>query len=231
MTVPIFINCRNRLTTTRTVAEQCSCLSGAVPIIVDNASTWEPLVDWLARECPFDVINVGTNAGHHAPWRFVHEPKTFLDRWGQSKYVVTDCDLDLCDVPADVLKVITEPFAWGQSIVKSGLSLRIDDLPPWQSKVVEWESQWWTKPTHSGRFYHAAIDTTFAMYDSATPHEICRQVVGVKCVRSAPPYCARHVPWYLDGNNLDAENEHYFRTANASNSWKPVGRSLTSPHC
>lgn len=225
--IPIFINTFNRLTTTRALAEQCACLPDAVPIIVDNASDWPELVEWLQR-CPFEVIHVGENGGHHSPWRYIHEPATFAKRWGQSKYVVTDCDLDLCDVPADVLDVLAEPFAWGTGIVKSGLSLRIDDLPPWQATVVEWESQWWTKPTHGGRFFTAAIDTTFVMLDSRTPHENAKKVVGVKSVRSAPPYCARHVPWYLDGDDLDAENEHYFRTANASNSWKPRGRSLVS---
>lgn len=225
--IPVYINCRNRLTTTKRLAEQCSCIADAVPIIVDNASDWPPLIEWLQR-CPFEVIHVGENGGHHAPWRFIDEEAEFAKRWGQSRYVVTDCDLDLRDVPADVLDVLSEPFSWGQSIVKSGLSLRIDDLPAWQSTVVEWESQWWQKPTREGRFFWAAVDTTFLMLDATTLHSIATTVVGVKSVRSAPPYCARHVPWYLDGDNLDAENEHYFRTANASNSWKPRGRSLVS---
>lgn len=198
-----------------------------MPIIVDNESDWPPLVEWL-RRCPFDVIHVGENAGHHAPWRFIHEHKTFIDYWGQSKYVVTDCDLDLCDVPSDMLDVVAEPLKWGTGIVKSGLSLRIDDLPPWQATVAEWESQWWTKPTHDGRYYYAAIDTTFVMLDVRTSQNTAKTVVGVRSVRSAPPYCARHIPWYLNGDSLDAENEHYFRTASISNSWKPNGRSLIS---
>jgi len=50
----------------------------------------------------------------------------------------------------------------------------------------------------------------------------------IKTVRSAMPYTARHVPWYLDCENLDKENQQYFETANSSNSWKPNGKSLAS---
>jgi hypothetical protein len=124
----------------------------------------------------------------------------------------------------DALGVLAEPFSWGHGIVKSGLSLRIDDLPSWQSSVFEWESQWWTKPVRDG-FFSAWIDTTFAVYDCYTPHERATKI-AVPTVRSSPPYCARHIPWYLDGNNLDDENRYYFDNATVSATWKPVGQSL-----
>ena len=146
-------------------------------------------------------------------------------------YGVTDCDLDLEGIPADAMAVLHEPFSWPRrEVIKSGFSLRIDNLPPWQSSVRNWEARWWMRPTPDGRFYHAAIDTTFALYRRGTPFAQCMRVVGVHAVRSAPPYTARHVPWYLDGEHLDEENAQYFATANASNSWRPSGRSLVAPY-
>jgi hypothetical protein len=171
------------------------------------------------------VIRLTENIGHHAPWLC-----GAVARYDAPEYVVTDCDLDIADVPLDALERLREPFAWlGSEIIKSGLSLRIDDLPPWQSVVRCWEDRWWKRPvTPDGRFYWAAIDTTFAMYRRETPHGQTMKVVGVPSVRAGEPYTARHVPWYLDGENLDEENANYFRTAGMSNSWKPRGKGLAA---
>lgn len=220
--IPAFVNTFNRLTTTRKLCDQIADL-GAKPIIIDNASDWQPLLDWYDH-CPYRVVRLTENMGHHAPWRC-----GIMSEYDDTFYIVTDCDLDLDGIPCDALDVLKEPFGWGLGIVKSGFSLRIDDLPEWQSAVKQWESRWWRKPI-MGRWYDALIDTTAAMYQRTTPQHIATKVVGVRSVRSAPPYTARHAPWYLDGDALDRENQHYYQTANASNSWKPIGRGLTAPY-
>jgi len=142
-------------------------------------------------------------------------------------YCVTDCDLDLAGVPIDLMKVLREPLNAGIA-EKSGISLRIDDLPEWQSGVVDWEQRFWKKPTPDNRYYWAIIDTTLCMYRSDLPHKLAMSIGGIRTVRSASPYTARPMPWYLDCENLDEENLNYFRTANLSNSWKPDGKGLSS---
>lgn len=218
--IPVYINVFNRLTTTRILCEQVSKLSEAVPIIIDNASTWEPLLDWY-QNCSYEVINLRTNMGHHAPW--ISE---IISQDNAPLYVVTDCDLDISDVPNDVLTKLQEPFTWKNKIIKSGLSLFIDDLPPWQNLVKEWESKLWMNKIKGTNFYSAPIDTTFAMYEQSSPTKLVTTVVGVPSVRIGKPYCAKHIPWYLDCENLDEENKNYFATANNSNSWKPNGKAL-----
>ena len=42
---PVIVNVFNRLTTTRKLCEQLA-ERGCRPIILDNASTWEPLLEW-----------------------------------------------------------------------------------------------------------------------------------------------------------------------------------------
>lgn len=222
--IPVYVNTFNRLTTTRKLCEQIAALENAVPIIIDNASTWEPLLGWY-EDCPFEVIRLTENYGHHAPWRV-----GITARPNDGFYCVTDCDLDLEGVPADLMNVLKHPMtSWSVPPIKSGVALRIDDLPPWQTQVKEWESRFWR--LKNGIYYHAPIDTTLAMYRAHTPVRIVTKVAGVRAVRAAGQYTARHIPWYLDPTNLDAENANYFATANDSNSWRPDGNKLTSRFC
>lgn len=222
--IPVYINTFNRLTTTRNLVDQVTQLDNAQPVVIDNCSTYEPLLDWYESN-PCDVVRLRENIGHHAPWL-----SGVISGDRATQYVVTDCDLDLAGVPVELLSVLASAFDWRvRTPVKSGVALRIDDLPHWQSGVVTWESRWWKYPvSHDRRFYWAAIDTTFAMYKSTSPHHECMNVVGSTAVRLGGEYQARHVPWYLDCENLDDENRNYFETASASNSWKPRGKSLDS---
>jgi hypothetical protein len=223
--IPVIVNCRNRLTTTRKLCEQIAALDNAYPIILDNASTWEPLVEWL-NDCPFEVIRLTENIGHHAPWT-----AKLVDRPNDGFYCVTDCDLDLEGIPADLMEVLQVPLkSFRGPVIKSGVALRIDDLPPWQTQVREWESRFWRQRADGFRYW-APIDTTLAMYRSHTPVRIATKVAGVRAVRAGGDYTARHTPWYLDPTNLDAENANYFATANDSNSWRPDGDKLTSRFC
>ncbi len=227
--IPVVVNCFNRLTTTRKLCEQIAALDNAFPIVVDNNSTWEPLLDWY-KECPFRVIRLTENMGHHAPWN-----AGVVGGLVGSFYCVTDCDLDLDGIPADLMEVLRRPLVSCLQgicgIRKSGVSLRIDDLPKTQSDVINWERQFWRRPVAGGAYYVAPIDTTMAMYPRSLQHSMATRVVGVRTVRSGMPYTARHVPWYLDPTNLDEENANYFATANESNSWRPDGDKLTSRFC
>lgn len=221
--IPVFVNVFNRLTTTMTLCSQLAAMQDVRVVIVDNNSDWVPLLDWYDTDCPHEVIRLEENIGHHAPWIC-----GAVDQYADKPfYCVTDCDLDLDGVPIDLMEVLREPLRTGIA-EKSGISLRIDDLPEWQGEVFDWERRFWSKPTTDKRYYWAIIDTTLCMYRSELPHGRARSIGGVKTVRSASPYTARHMPWYLDCENLDEENANYFRTANLSNSWKPNGKSMSS---
>ena len=229
MSVPVYINVFNRLTTSRKLCEQIAALDNAVPVIIDNNSTWEPLLDWY-QHCPFEVIRLTENLGHHSPWKC-----GATERPNEGFYCVTDCDLDLEGVPADLMAVLRIPLtsciSGACGIKKCGVSLRIDDLPSYQTDVAKWERQFWRRPIAGGRYYRAPIDTTLCMYPATLPASRAMQVVGIPTLRAGEPYTARHMPWYLDPTNLDEENRNYFATANSSNSWRPDGEKLVSRFC
>lgn len=234
--IPVYLNVFNRLTTTRRLCEQVASLDNCTPIVVDNASTWGPLLDWYAN-CPYEVIRLEHNIGHHAPWR-----SGAVQQTDSAFYIVTDCDIDIDGVPKDVASVLQIPFQWNEPewspfqsdhyIIKSGLSLRIDDVPKTQANVLQWEGRFWDHPVKvDTRFFWAPIDTTFAMYHRSTWHKRAMKI-RVPCVRLGGEYQARHMPWYDECENLDDENANYYRTASRSNSWKPLnGQFVTERIC
>jgi hypothetical protein len=89
--------------------------------------------------------------------------------------------------------------------------LRIDDIPDHYAhatEVVKWESQWWLDERFPG-FFYSPIDTTFAMYRPGEGH------LNHRSLRSAPPYVARHMPWYENSTIANDELEYYLAHADS----------------
>ncbi|MBL8848896.1 MAG: hypothetical protein JNG89_04400 [Planctomycetaceae bacterium] len=199
--IDCFLTVYEQLTWPRRMAEQCVRL-GLNPIIVDNGSTYEPLLAWL-ENCPYEVIRVGANAGCYGFWhRKHHHARTDL-------YVVSDSDLDLSAVPADAVDRLRRALDQNPDVAKAGLSLEIIDLPdvyPFKQDVVSWEQQFWT--TRRGDCWRADIGATFALYDPSRNALLDQNFYPA--VRLDRPYTARHLPWYLDFNDLTDELRYYF---------------------
>lgn len=221
-TIPVYINNFNRLTTTRKLAKWFDDVPGTELIIIDNASTYPPLLDWYVHECPYKIVRLDGNGGHHAPWKqaCVLHAHTHRAIFGSEWYIVTDPDLDLADVPKDLVDVLLSGFTVMPNAVKVGVSLEIDDLPPVHSeRVRSWEQQFWTRLVGDG-FFQADIDTTLAIYRAETMHATA-MTTNQGCLRTVRPYTARHMPWYLDPKNLSAEETYYFQQANGCTTWRP----------
>jgi predicted O-methyltransferase YrrM len=201
--IPVFINNFNRLKSTRALADWVAHLAGVRVVILDNNSDWGPLLEWYQR-CPFDVRRLGANLGQRAPWiSGVVEGVTV------SHYVVTDPDLAMEGCPPDVLKVLAlglDQYPWA---TKAGVGLELADIParyPSRDLVLGIERPYW-QDRLDGRFFRAAVDTTFALYRSG------EDPLSGPALRSDRPYVARHLPWYVIPGTLDEEERHYLRTA------------------
>lgn len=192
------------------MVEQIRRFPGAEVTIIDNASTYAPLLKWydeLQRGGDVKVIRLLENLGKFAPWKC-----GAVDAAKSEYYVVTDPDLDLSGVPADALEVLRAGME-RYEVSKAGLSLAIDDLP--EDGIVgpearHWESQWW-KNSVDDRFFNAAIDTTFAMYKRS-------RGAGAQ-IRAKPPYTARHLPWYLTPATMTPEYRYYLSEASNVSDW------------
>lgn len=236
--IPVFIVFRDRVTMARNLYRQVRQLTGAAPILIDNNSTWGPFLDWIREDDDLIYGSLNHNLGCYAPWtKDPDSGKTvleiFLERSSFDYYVVTDDDLDISEIPSDVLTVLRAGLDARPDVVKCGLSLRINDLPdkyPFKRSVIEDQKQYWANPSFEllyenkydniiGRyFYEANIDTTFAMYRTRDIERIGPQARG-KGLRVGPPYCARHLPWYQDPAEWTEEDWYYHENSETYTYW------------
>lgn len=192
-----FVIMFNRLTCAKKLCEDLT-VSGCEVILIDNGSSYQPLLDWY-KEGNYPVHYL--KGGHKSLWE-----SGLIEKYNESHYIVTDHDLDISKVPHDFVDFLMKGFD-DPTIVKSGLSLKIDDLPKndFTKGVINWEKNFWNKPRDKNGFYLAEIDTTLAIYD--------RDRLNIndffRAVRSPPPYSARHLPWYNE-ENISEEEQYYF---------------------
>ncbi|TAE35276.1 MAG: glycosyltransferase family 2 protein [Runella slithyformis] len=177
-------------------------------VILDNASTYPPLLEYY-KNCPHRVVLLGKNAGYMALWE-----SPIFEEFKNDFYVYTDPDLlPIAQCPKDFMEVFLKLLAENADIKKVGFSLKIDDLPdcfPKKQEIVAIESKYWQRK-RSELAYDAPIDTTFALYRPGAKGDH-----RAKGLRTVYPYVARHLPWYLDPQNLPEEEIYYKQRASDS---------------
>lgn len=215
--VPIIINNRNRLAMMLELIDSLTSRGYHNIFIIDNASTYRPLLDWYI-ECPYPVFLLHENVGHLSLW------KTGLYKmFWNSYYAYTDSDILLHeDCPDDFMEKFVGLLKKYPSALKVGFSLSINDLPDCfagKQSVIEHESQFWKKELEPG-VYDAPIDTTFAVYKPYFKGEFID--IRKRYIRTAPPYTARHQPWYIDSAKLSEEEEYYVSHLQTVTHWSQM---------
>lgn len=213
---PVFIITYNLLSTTKQMVDDILRMNG-VPIIIDNQSTYPPLLDWFEEiKNNKDIIyakmdnNYGPTIVHEfymngkAKKEFNKIREEYKNRFKESLPecpIITDCDLDISEIPDDALHVLRELQQYNrnntQKYLKIGFSLRIDDLPdnPKVANTRQWEKQFYvpiTKYNNYPAYEDVLIDTTFHIFDQ----KYLNKWFCGPAIRLAEPYMARHVPWY-----------------------------------
>lgn len=132
-------------------------------VMFDNASTYEPLVEWL-NASEHDVVRRDDNLGPYAPWRTGYIERNLKREW----LIVTDPDVVPSeDCPLDAHEHLRRALRQHPLEPKAGLALRTDDLPahyPHRDAVVRWEAPYSHSMHRRGDYYRAPVDTTFALY-------------------------------------------------------------------
>lgn len=218
--VVLFINNFNRFTWPKDIVHWCEG-TDFEPIILDNASTYPPLLEWYKSE-PCRVIRLDANLG---PYALLAQDHLIRDL-ESDLFALTDPDLDLSKVPKDAFHVLLEGLQAFPEVTKAGLSLEIQDLPDTSigNQAKAWEKQWWISST-TNRFFTARVDTTFALYDrKRLPEDIktfrTNDYPGfLRAVRAPRPYTARHLPWYAIPEDLQEENEFYLESVRHQTHW------------
>jgi len=208
--VPVIINSFNRLGSLRRLMAWLMRARHEKIVIIDNASRYQPLRDYLtsleaARLAT--VLRLDGNYGHKALWE-----RGLLSQLGiETEYVYTDPDVVPCDFcPADAIRFLQVVLASEPRIARVGLGLRLDDLPDsyrHKREAIGWERHFWLKPAARGLFF-AKLDTTFALYRPRGGLDL-----GLPTLRTGWPYLAAHEGWYLDSARPSDEDLVYSREA------------------
>lgn len=223
--IPIYLLSYNRLTTLAGMVDYFRSVEGIQIVVVDNASTYPPLVDWL-NSVDVEVIRLAENLGYRGVWREKLIPlgDEHRSRYGSEWYVVSDPDLDLTRCPPDLVQFLISGYKSHSGFLKVGLSLEIDDIPdhyPHKADVLKWESHYWKRRVSEG-FFQAPIDTTFAVYHCDTTYN--EDQWKAPSLRSDRPYTAKHVPWYLDIADLDEEEKYFLASLQRTTHWSHANR-------
>ena len=151
-----------------------------------------------------NMIRLNKNGKNRAAW-----DEKILEKYKNSfnYYVVSDSDLDLNNVPLDVLTILQNGLN-KHKIYKAGLSIQIDDIPKntITKGCAEYEKKYWLNSLDD-HFYLAKVSTTFALYQFK---EITKKW-SLDAIRSKPPYTCKHIPWYITSNNITNEDIYYLK--------------------
>ena len=208
---PIYIISRDRLDLgLRQLIEWLRRAEMTSITIIDNASTYQPLLDFYNSPA-MDGINLirrDDNLGHEVFWRLdyhLHQP---------GRFIVTDSDVvPDKDCPFDLVRRMHEVADRFPGGAKVGPAIRIDNLPETfalRDHMRFCESDYWVRKYPEGDSWNAAIDTVFAIYESGWTRWPLAEQGGVPHARLDFPYVVEHRPWYTDSTN-PSEEELYYR--------------------
>jgi hypothetical protein len=209
--IPVIINNRDLLTWPRAMVKKIKSFRGVGDIvIVDNGSTYPPLLRWYDT-CPCHVVRIG-NLGHQGPWA------SGVVGWLNSDYyVVTDPDMGLEATPNDTLLFLKEKIE-KLGLGKIGLDLewaRVSPESVYFNHVQTYEKERRQRSkVVDGIMIDVAVDTTFAVYRN--------QTYFVGGGSATAPYVARHFPWELSQGEYEGNDEfkYYINHAGSSSSYK-----------
>jgi len=214
--IPIIINNRNRLEYLLKLIDALVERGYNNIYIIDNFSSYPPLLEYY-QSCKYPVFRLKENVGHLALW-----DTGIYKQFIKDYYVYTDPDVvPINECPNDFLEHFWSHLKSNKRVQKIGFSLKIDDLPKCfkdKDKVINWESQFYEKEVLN-LFFEGFIDTTFALY-----RPWMRAGKGALMYRSKFPYQARHMPWYVDSENLSSEEQFYIDNSTTSTHWTKLNK-------
>jgi hypothetical protein len=186
--------------------------------IIDNQSTYQPLLDWY-KESELDVFhnNITENSCHAFRDLVLSGHPKFIDiisNW----YVFNDSDIiPLETVPDNFINDLIE-YAVRHQRPKVGMSIKIDDLDmtyPLNAWVHSYESTYWTNAIVDGdvELYPHPIDTTFAVH---APGMI--PTWSDNTLRVGAPYIVKHAPFYYNPESLPDDEKYYLANMNKQSS-------------
>jgi hypothetical protein len=217
--IPIVILNRDRLDPLK---EQVECLTSygyTNIIIIDNYSTYQPLLDWYSTQTYATIFhNTLTDNSCHAFRDLVLMGHPLFTSIISNWYVFNDSDIiPAKGVPANFIEHLIE-YAKKYGKSKVGMSIEINDIDrsyPLNEWVYSYESTYWTNAIIDGdvELYPHPLDTTFAVHSPGTI-----PTWSDDTLRVGYPYVVKHAPFYYDPLNLPTDERYYIEHLNPNSS-------------
>jgi glycosyltransferase involved in cell wall biosynthesis len=227
--VPIFVISYNRGDYLKRVIDSYQRQTVPVEIIVHDFGSNDPRTLSILS----DLERTGTRVNHAA--RILSGAQLnqvdqtvqqyFQSEIAQTRYVVTDCDIDLTIASPDSLLIYNELLDRFSEVECVGPMLRISDVPkayPLYNRVMNRhiEQFWHREPdwfeSEYGKkvgYLLADIDTTFALHRERKPFRRLKHGIRVYF-----PYEAQHLDWYQSPKDLD-DSEYYRSSFEGIGNW------------
>ena len=220
--MPTFLISYNRSTELKDVIKSINRLDRPTEIIVhDNGSTDAATLETLqeietsgTRVVRAEAISCADDLN-----RVNDTVQDFFSNWAEpSRYIVSDCDIDMAIAAPETLDVYDELLNIHRRVECVGPMLRISDITtdyPLFNRVINRhiEQFWhkrpdWTETSFGPVAYqHTGIDTTFAMQRAGEPYRRLKEALRVY-----EPYEAQHLDWYIRSIGDDV----YSKTSSAA---------------
>lgn len=208
MNPPVFLNVRDRVGPLRELVAWLERAGLDRIVLLDNASTYPPLLDYLAAS-PHEVVRLGANLGSRAIWRANLVPT--------EAFVYSDPDVvPIAECPLDVIDRLWVALQAFPRFDKSALGLYLEDVPE-SLPCLEWERSLVSPGRElANGVFGSLVDTTFALYNPGAEF-------SYEGIRLGFPCQARHISasWYPD--LFSGEDAYYLERAVAGqfgSSWK-----------
>ena len=206
-TLPVVINSFNQLTYLRNSIENFVRNEFKNIIILDNGSSYEPLIEFYNRLPELFngaieplVIYYNANMGP----RYFHQSKLFSQLLPFA-HIYTDPDLHFDELAPNFCSFLMD-LSHKYQLFKVGSALSLpkeDELKPdlfvkpgdttQKIPVLEWESQFWRSELEP-MVYNAPIDTTLHLFNPVFFENSQYFIVGLRV--ALPGFEVKHLPWY-----------------------------------
>jgi hypothetical protein len=212
--IPIIINNYNRLGMLKRLIESLEKRGYTNLYIIDNNSSYPPLIEYY-KSCVYPVFRLDKNIGEKSLW-ITGIYKKFRNNY----FVYTDPDVVPVDeCPDDFLLFFLETMQKHKLARKVGFSLKLDDIPEYnmiRKEIMQYEGHFYDYP-RGNLLYRAPIDTTFALYRPWGKVKHANNCIEI--YRTAFPYMALHLPWYINSVSPDDEERYYLEHLTRSTYW------------
>lgn len=215
--IPVLILCYNQLTFLKNMVAQVEKYTKDI-IVIDNCSTYKPLLDYYAEEFSYTLLAQKENFGH-----LIYRSPLIKKLTGEV-YLLTDPDLQLHPhLPDNFIEKLFAISLHFQAI-RVGFALKIDSENLREGKffyghsIHEWEQRFWQykipyPEDPDMELYEGLIDTTFCLVNRRFSN---------RHIRVAKDYTCVHIPWHKHFEKLllPGEYEAYLVNNKSTTYWK-----------